>query len=264
MSARAAATAIIASRNEARLLDERLSELAFCDEVIVIDIDSADDTVAVAEAHSARVVRHAYVPIAEMARVDVALEARHDWLVVTDPDERIPPALAAQATAFLRNAPPDVAVVHAGWRFLFRGRPLRGTVWGGTGRRVFLVRRSAVDLSAAVHTTLASIRPGFRTVEFEPNGDNAIVHYWVTGYRDWLEKHRRYLRLEGPSRFDKGFVTGYRGIARKPWQSFKQCFIERHGYRDGLTGLALSFLWAWYETAAEIELFRELRRRVPR
>ena len=87
-------------------------------------------------------IRHAFVPIAEIARAEVAREARHDWLVFVDPDEKIPPALAAEATAFLRDAPDDVAVVLAGWVFYFRGRPLRGTIWGGTGRRPFLVRRS--------------------------------------------------------------------------------------------------------------------------
>ena len=261
MTGGAPATAIIASRNEARLLERRLPELAFCDEVIVIDIDSADDTANVAEAHGARVVRHAFVPIAEIARIEVAREARHDWLVFIDPDEEIPAALADEATAFLADAPDDVAVVLAGWRFFFKGRPLQGTIWGGTGRRPFLIRRSAVSLSSAVHTTLSSIAPEFRVTEFEPKADNVILHYWATGYRDWLSKHRRYLRLEGKARFDRGVITGYRDLGLKPWRAFRQCYVERRGYRDGLTGLTLSVLWAWYETAATLELLRELQRR---
>ena len=262
VSGRAAATAIIASRNEARLLDQRLPELAFCDEVIVIDIDSTDDTAAVAEAHGARVIKHAFVPIAEIARAEVAGEARHDWLVLVDPDEEIPPALAAEATAFLRDAPDDVAVVLVGWVFHFRGRPLRGTIWGGTGRRPFLVRRSGVDLSTAVHTTL-SIRPGFRTAVFEPAGDNVILHYWANGYRDWLSKHRRYVRLEGASRPRRGSSPATAASLARRGGASASATSSGTGYRDGLTGLALSVLWAWYETAAEIELLRELRRRAP-
>jgi hypothetical protein len=260
LSDRAPVTAIIASHNEGGLLEHRLAELRFCDELIVIDIDSSDDTAAVAEAGGARLVRHAWVPIAELARVEVAPTARNDWLLFVDPDEEVPPKLAAQATAFLRDAPPDVAVVFAGIDYLFAGRPLRGTYWGGTGRRPFLVRRSGVVLSSAVHETL-SFRPGFRGLHFDPDGENVIRHHWVRSYADWLEKHRRYLQLEGASRADRGLVTGPRAIARAPWRGLFDSFVSRRGYRDGLRGLLLSALWAWYVTASELALFRELRRR---
>ena len=234
-----------------------------CDEVIVIDIDSNDDTAAVAEAAGARLVRHAWVPIAELARVEVAPTARNDWLLLVDPDEEIPPALAAQASSFLSDPPADVAVVFAGIDYLFAGRALRGTYWGGTGRRPFLVRRSGVVLSSAVHETL-SFRPGFRALHFDPDGENVIRHHWVSGYRDWLEKHLRYLTLEGVSRVDRGLVTGPREIARAPWRAFRDSFVVRGGYREGFRGFALSVLWAWYVTASEIALLRELRRRARR
>jgi glycosyltransferase involved in cell wall biosynthesis len=257
---RAPVTAIVASRNEARLLEQRLRELEFCDEVIVIDIDSRDDTAAVAEAHGVRVVRHAYVPIAERARVEVAREARHDWLLLVDPDEELPPALAEDVKRFLRDAPDDVGVVTAPIVYLFRGRPLRGTVWGAVGRRPLLVRRSGTELSTAVHQTMI-LRRGFRIAELGQRDDNVIRHHWTSGYLDWIEKHRRYLRLEGSSRADAGFVTGYRGVARMPWRSFHDSFVARRGYADGLRGFALSALWALYSTATEIALLRELRRR---
>ncbi|HEY2074117.1 MAG TPA: glycosyltransferase, partial [Gaiellaceae bacterium] len=79
----------MSSRNEGHLLGPCLDSIAFCDEIIVVDLESNDDTVAVAEAHGARVVRHPLVPIAEAARVTVAPQARHDWLLVVDPDEEV-------------------------------------------------------------------------------------------------------------------------------------------------------------------------------
>ena len=115
-------------------------------------------------------------------------------------------------------------------------------------------------LSSAVHETL-SFRPGYRGVSFDPDEENVIRHYWVSGYRDWLEKHRRYLRLEGTARADRGHVTGLRGVASTPWRSFHDSFVARRGYLDGVRGLFLSVLWAWYSTATEVALLRELRRR---
>jgi len=77
---------MVSSHNEARLLERCLPTLAFCGELIVIDIASDDDTAAVAEANCARVIRHAWVPIAERARMELVREAAHDWLLFMDPD----------------------------------------------------------------------------------------------------------------------------------------------------------------------------------
>ena len=77
----------------------------------------------------------------------VAPQARHDWLLVVDPDEEVPPALAREVAALLPTLEDDVAAVDAPRQYYFAGRPLRGTVWGGPNKRRLLVRRSAVTLS---------------------------------------------------------------------------------------------------------------------
>jgi len=253
-------TALVASRNEARLLERCLPGLAFCDELIVIDLESDDDTAEVARRHRARVVRHALVPIAEAARVDVAPHASHDWLLFADPDEVVPAALARQLAVQLPSLPADVGVVYAPLRFHFRARPLHGTVWGGENRRRLLVRRSAVELTPRIWggTTL---RPGYRSLELPFSEETAIRHYWVSGYRDWLRKHRRYLAREPVDRAAQGEITGLRAVARLPFRSFHDSFVRRRGYLDGGTGLVLSLLWAAFRTAGELALLRELRRR---
>lgn len=251
-------TAIVASRNEAGDLDRCLPTLAFCAEVIVIDLESSDDTRLVAERHGARVVPHALVPIAEWARIDVVAEARHDWLLFTDPDEELPAALADELARFLADPPDDVALVWAPIRFHFRDRPLRGTFWGGENRRRLLVRRSGVELSPTVFGG-THLRPGYRMLELPFSEATAIRHRWVGGYRDWVGKHRRYLALEPADRARAGEVTGVRRVAGRPFGAFWDSFVAKRGYRDGITGLALSVLWAGYSVLAELALLRRLR-----
>src|SRR5581483_6595043 len=147
-----AVTAVVSSHNEARLLERCLPTLAFCDELIVIDIASDDDTAAVAEANGARVIRHAWVPIAERARMELVGEASHDWLLFMDPDETMPSALAAELADLVPRLPEDVGVVDCPWQFYFRDRPLRGTVWGGISRKRTLARRGGADLRPTVHS----------------------------------------------------------------------------------------------------------------
>jgi glycosyltransferase involved in cell wall biosynthesis len=259
-SARLPITAIVASRNEASLLHDCLEGVSFCDEVIVIDIDSSDGTAAVAEAHGATVVPHPYVPIAEQAREQVIREARHDWLLIRDPDEVIPQPLAADVVELFERLEPDVGLVTAPIQRYFGSRPIKGGTWGGVKRDRLLAKRGAVEFPTAVHRKLVRM-PGCREVVIPFRGDNVMAHHWVTGYRSFVEKHRRYLRLEGPDRADAGEVTGVRTVLVTPWRSFGDSYVREEGYRDGLRGVALSGLWAAYRTASEFMLLRELRRR---
>ena len=251
-------TALVSSRNEARLLGGCLDAIGFCDELVVIDIECTDDTDAVAEAHGARVVPHPYVPIAEAARVTVAPQAGHDWLLVVDPDEEVPSALAAEVAAILPTLPDDVAAVDAPRQYYFAGRRLRGTVWGGPNKRRLLVHRGRVELTPTIWGGML-VAPGNRVVELPFTDETAIVHRWARGWRELVERHCRYLELEPVDRAAAGEITGRRAVLTMPWRSFRECYVTKQGYRDGLTGLGLSVFYAWFRTAGELALLRRLR-----
>jgi glycosyltransferase involved in cell wall biosynthesis len=252
-------SALVTSRNEAHLLGPCLDAIAFCDELIVIAVECTDDTAGIAAAHGARVVEHPYVGIAEAARVTVAPQARHDWLLVVDPDETVPPALAREVASLLPTLDDDIAAVDAPRQYFFRGRPLRGTVWGGPNKRRLLVNRRAVELTPTIWGGMR-ILPGRRVVELPFTPETAIAHHWASGYRELIARHRRYLRLEAADRSQAGEVTGYRTILGTPWRAFRTSYLTERGFRDGLTGLALSVFWAAFRTSSEIALLHRLRR----
>jgi glycosyltransferase involved in cell wall biosynthesis len=251
-------SALVTSRNEGHLLGRCLDAIGFCDELIVISVECDDDTPEVAAAHTARVVPPPYVAIAEAARVTVAPQARHDLLLVVDPDEVVPPALAEEVAGLVPTLAEDVAAVDAPRQYFFRGRPLQGTVWGGPNKRRLLVRRSAVELTPTIWGGMR-ILPGRRVLELPFTPETAIAHSWAAGYRELIRRHRRYLRLEAVDRSDAGEVTGWRTIALAPWRAFCTSYLTQHGFRDGLTGLALSVFWAAFRTSGEIALKRRAR-----
>lgn len=256
-------SAIVVSRNEADDLDRCLASLGFCDEVIVIDLESSDSTAAVARRHGAVVVEHVPVPIAEYARVDVVPSARHEWLLFTDPDEEIATPLASEIAELLPTLADDVAVVWAPIRYYVGRHPLRGTIWGGENRRRLLVRPSGVELVPRLFGGTL-LREGYREFSLPFSEETAIRHRWVSGYGDWIAKHTRYLRLSARSRADAGEVASIRSVVRSPPAAFYECFVVRQGYRDGGRGLALSLLWGAYTAASEAALLRETRRRARR
>jgi glycosyltransferase involved in cell wall biosynthesis len=251
-------TALVVSHNEGHLLSRLLPDLGFCDEVIVVDVASVDDTARLAEAAGARVIAHPYATVVELIHPDVVGEARNDLIILPDPDERIPSHLADQLTELARSIEDDVAIVRIPRVFYFRGRPLKGTVWGGIGHKPLVVRRSACEFLPAVHHGVRP-RPGFRQTHIPWDGGNAIAHYWLRSYGEFLSKHMRYVRAEGPSRQLIGEITGYRELVKTPLASFRESFVKRKGYLDGFDGFCLSALFALYQTASRFALIRELR-----
>jgi glycosyltransferase involved in cell wall biosynthesis len=255
-------TLLIASHNEAQLLDDRLEELGFCEEILVVDVGSHDETPAVAERHGARVIRLAYSAIGENVRAEVAHEARHDLILAPDPDEEVPPALAEQLAALPSTLPAHVGLVIVPTVYHFRGRPLRGTIWGGISLKPFVARKSGVDFVPIVHRGYR-LRPGFEKLVIPHEGDNAIRHHWMSGYREFLASHLHYVRIEGRARALNGEIVGYRAAARTPLHAFYTSFVKQQGYLDGLRGLVLSVLYALYRTGSDLSLIRYLKRHGP-
>jgi glycosyltransferase involved in cell wall biosynthesis len=91
-------SAIIITRNEAHNIGPCLDSVAFCDERIVVDSGSTDDTVTIARAAGARVLHHDWAGFGAQKNVALA-QATGDWVLSLDADERVTPALAAEITA---------------------------------------------------------------------------------------------------------------------------------------------------------------------
>ena len=87
-------SAIIITKNEAANIAECLDSVAFCDERVVVDSGSDDDTVKIAQGRGARVSFHAFEGFGHQFNHALSL-AQGDWVLSVDADERISSALAA-------------------------------------------------------------------------------------------------------------------------------------------------------------------------
>ncbi|RXE46580.1 glycosyltransferase family 2 protein [Chromohalobacter israelensis] len=82
-------TGIVITLNEqANIADCVRSLRRVCDEVIVVDSLSTDDTVAIAEAEGATVISQAYLGDGPQKAHGVPF-AKHDWILALDADERL-------------------------------------------------------------------------------------------------------------------------------------------------------------------------------
>ncbi len=91
-------SACIITRNEADRIVACLQSVAFCDDIVVVDSASTDATRELAQAHGARVLVRAFDGY--RTQKDFAVRnARHDWVLCLDADERVTPQLRAAIEA---------------------------------------------------------------------------------------------------------------------------------------------------------------------
>ena len=86
-------TATIITRNEERRIAEAIASLSCCDEVLVVDSGSTDSTREIAERCGARVLVREWDGYSSQKNF-AANEARHEWILSLDADERVSVELA--------------------------------------------------------------------------------------------------------------------------------------------------------------------------
>jgi glycosyltransferase involved in cell wall biosynthesis len=79
---------VVTTFNNAATLDACLASLAFCDERVVLDSGSSDDTQAIATRHGARIAVQPFQGYGpqKQAAIDLAM---HDWVLLLDADEHL-------------------------------------------------------------------------------------------------------------------------------------------------------------------------------
>ena len=220
-------SAVIITRNAAGQLPACLDSLAFCDEVVVVDSGSDDDTALIARNGGARVVEHAWLGFGPQKQFAVA-QAQNDWVLCVDADERVSDALRASIVAAL--ACPE----HGAYRFprcnRFLGRYLRhGEGYPDWSLRLFDRRHARWSDDAVHEKVIADGAVG------ELRGD--LLHDSAETLDHYLAKQDRYTTLAAEEALARGRRAGLLRQWLSPLVRFVKFYIVRLGFLDGRPGL---------------------------
>jgi glycosyltransferase involved in cell wall biosynthesis len=240
-----AITAIVVTYNEDRRLETCLKSLKFCSQLIVVDIGSTDRCPEIARACGAEVIFHPWVPIGEYVLPDIIGLSKNDWILRLDPDEIVPDALAQSILDAILNIKEDVGQIILPHQYYFLGKPLTTSVWGDIRFIPRIIHRDRVIYTEMVHHGQAC-KDGFVLHKIEYSGKNALQHYWIDSFQQLWEKHWRYIKLEGKSRYNDGKRFGFYHLLKETARAFYVSMILKRGWRGGFTGIFLSFFYTWY------------------
>jgi glycosyltransferase involved in cell wall biosynthesis len=229
--------AVILTYNEEGHIADCIVSLQWADRVVVFDSYSSDRTVAIAEECGAIVLQHRFENYGEQR--NTALEqVDAEWIVFVDADERATPELGQEVRSKLSRS-------ERGWQvprhnYIF-GRLTLGAGWYPDYQLRVLHRASArYDPGRPVHEEVI-LDGEFGTLE------HPLIHYNYTNVSHFIAKQERYTHIEAGIRYDKGLHPRLRTYVTAPLRHFWWRFVTLKGYSDGLHGLHLSFLMAYYE-----------------
>ncbi|TAN05828.1 MAG: glycosyltransferase family 2 protein [Rhodanobacteraceae bacterium] len=239
MSERPPISACVITLNEADRIDACLASLEFCDEVVVVDSGSADGTRERAAARGARVIEHAFEGF--RAQKDFAVsQARHDWVLCLDADERVTPALRASIEA----ARAEGFAGAAGYRFArateYFGAFLRhGNAYPDRVLRLFDRRRGGWRAGREIHEH-AVVDGGVVTLA----GD--LEHVAYRSLDDQLARYRRYATMMAAHLHASGRRAHLANLLLNPFWRFLRGYVLRAGFLDGWRGFVFACMEADY------------------
>ena len=242
-------SAVLITRNAARVLEPCLDSVAFADEIVIVDSGSTDATLEIAARKGARVVSKEWLGFGRQKQFAVE-QARNDWVLCVDADERVSPALARSIQGALTA--PAAPVYRMPRRNRFLGRWLaHGEGYPDWSPRLFnrLNARWSDDL---VHEkVLFSVTPGTL------GGD--LMHDSFDDLAAYLERQNRYTTLAARQAFEQGRGANLLHLVLSPAVRFIKFYLVRLGFLDGLPGLvhiSIGCMNSYLKYAKLIELRR--------
>jgi len=221
---------VIIARDAAHELSDCLASAAFAAETVVVDSGSSDDTAAVAARCGARVIAQPWLGFGPQKNFAVG-QARHDWVLCLDADERVSPELAAAIVALFARGAPPAAAYGVARRNRFLGRWLAH----GEGYPDWIVRlfdrRRARWSDDPVHEKVIADGPVERLA-----GD--LLHASAESIDAYIDKQNHYTTVQAAAMHARGERAGTVQLALSPVARFFRFYVLRLGFLDGAAGFA--------------------------
>jgi glycosyltransferase involved in cell wall biosynthesis len=228
-------TVVIAAHDESANIEACIASVDWAREVIVVENDSVDDTIARARDAGATVVSPKFTTIGA-ARNHGIERANTSWILVLDADERCTLELAEEILKVVGD-PGGASAFRVPRRNFFLGKEIRHGGWEND-KPIRLFKRELRYNANLVHEhvdvtggTIGEVR-------------NKLLHYTYNSLNQYFEKFDRYSRGWAEQNFAKGRRGSAAAIVFKPPTKFFSMYLLRGGFLDGAHGLVLACLAA--------------------
>ncbi len=258
MEAKVPLSAVIITKNEEANIKDCLESVKWADEIIVVDDESTDKTVELAQQYTDRIFQKK-MDIEGRHRNWAYAQARNSWVLSLDADERVTSELKEEITKLLRNSPEFEG-------YTIPRRNYIGSYWvrfGGwyPSAQLKLFKKGSLRYEEA------EVHPRIIFNKSWGNLKSDIIHYSYRDLSDFLNRSNKQttlealkwhkLSLENPkkARYKMNLIHAlWRTLDR-----FIRTFFVKKGYRDGFIGFMVAYFSSLYQILSYAK-YRELKR----
>jgi glycosyltransferase involved in cell wall biosynthesis len=234
-------SAFIVCKNEAASIERCLESLSWCDEIVVLDSGSTDATLEICARHNCCIAHREWSGYVEQKSHALSLCTR-SWILNLDADEEVSPELRNEIRSMLQ-ADALGEVKENGFELLrvvfYLGRWWRKGGWHPEWR-LRLARREFVTWHGEEPHEHARVQGGIGRMRGE------LRHYTYRDIADHVARLNAHSSSAAQALHAKGMRAGLVDLLLKPKARFFKFFLLRRGYREGLPGLLVACMEAFY------------------
>lgn len=240
-------SAVILTKNEENNIIDCIESLSWCDEIIVIDDNSSDRTVALARRKNVTVITHSLEDNYAQQRNFGLSQAHGEWVVFIDADERVSLSLQYEILSHVTDPMNQN-----------KGYSLRrlDTMWGkklthgevGSTKLLRIARKDSGKWVGNVHERW--VIKGTALLLQHP-----LDHFPHQSSKEFISEINRYSTIRARELFDKNVRVSFFLILFYPIGKFIYTYFFLRGFLDGVRGLLVAIFMSFHSFLVRSKLW---------
>jgi len=243
---------VINTLNEEKNLARDVASVrGLADEIVVVDMESIDNTREVARKLGTKVFTHKKEKYVEAVRNFMISKASGEWILVLDPDEELSDGLIKRLKSIVKK--PQADYYRLARKNIIFGKWIKHCRWWPDFQIRFF-KKGYVSWNEVIHAVPMTQGKGLDLPEKE---DLAIIHKNYSSLEEYLAKMNRYTSVQAEELLKNGYVFDWKDLIKKPFREFLGRYFAGQGYKDGVHGLALCFLQSFSELVLYLKIWQK-------
>lgn len=224
-------TGLVICKNEENNIEDCIKSLIWCDEIILIDSFSEDNTLKIAKNYAVNIYQNEWKGFSEQRKFALT-KVKTEWIISLDADERCSEALKNE----IQNIVSASKISESGFLIprenYFLGKWIKHCGWYPDHQMRLFKSKEAFVSNRIIHES------------YEVNGSSSklqsnIIHFTAKSVSEYTEKINHYSGLSALEKVNNKSMS-YLYLLLKPKLEFLKKFIFQLGFLDGKEGLMVS------------------------
>lgn len=230
---------VISAFNEGKKLGRTLESVSWVNEIIVVDNESTDNTRNIAQKYTKKIFSRPNDLMLNKNKNFGFSKATGVWILNLDADEVVTPELREEIKSVLETNDPQFDGYWITRKNIIFGKWIQHGFWW-PDRQLRLFRRGKGKFPGRFIHEHIKVEGASKELH-EP-----YLHYNYETISQYIHKLERCTTSEAAEYIASGYTFSWNDAVRFPTSDFLKVYFAQGAYKDGLHGLVLSILQAFY------------------